>query len=99
MSKPSKQGTCINCDGALLASPKVFQGLVICDTCNKIVEHRLKKVRAELQMVFQTYLETIRIALIKKQMHLPTLPKIGEINEDNTKGPGDDSQVPQMRGQ
>lgn len=59
----------------------IFQGVPICPTCDRIVERALEKARSELQMVFTTYLETIRVALVKGAMNLPTLTKPGDRHE------------------
>lgn len=71
---------CMNCHNDV-EKLVVFQGVPICPICDRVVERALEKARSELQMVFTTYLETIRVALVKGTMNLPTLAKQGDQRE------------------
>lgn len=72
--KSRYQTACTNCKAPL---PKqfVFQGVVICERCHKIVSHLVQRSRKELEMLFLTYTDMLRVALIKGEMNFPVLPK------------------------
>jgi len=72
--KSRYQTTCTNCNAPL---PKqfVFQGVVICEKCHKIVSHLVQRARKELEMFFLTYTDMLRVALLKGEMNFPVLPK------------------------
>lgn len=71
--KSRYQGTCTNCSKAL---PKqfVFQGVVICEDCYKIVSHVVQRTKRELSMLFLVYTDMLRAALIKGELRPPVLP-------------------------
>lgn len=57
------------------ADVKVFQKVVTCADCHKIVETKLSKAARLLASVLSLYRESLRLALIKKQANLPALPR------------------------
>lgn len=69
--------TCINC-GCMIGRQFVFQGVVVCGDCYKIANHYLHRTKAELQMLVQTYMEMLRVALIQGKLHPPRMPA-GEV--------------------
>lgn len=69
------QGTCTNCKEPLGDTTRVFQGVIICDTCFKIVSHTIERAKKELQMVFLTYTDTLRVALVKGELRPPVMPE------------------------
>jgi len=64
---------CINC-GCVIGQQFLFQGVVVCGDCYKIASHYLQRTKTELQMLVQTYMEMLRVALIKGQLRPPRLP-------------------------
>jgi hypothetical protein len=65
---------CTNCKQGM---PKqyVFQGVVICEKCHTIVTRCVEKAQTELRMLFLTYTDMLRQALVKGEMNFPVLPK------------------------
>ena len=76
----SSRGTCANCK-APLEEPKVFQGVIICEDCFKIVSHTIERTKKELQMIFLTYTDMLRVALIRGELRPPEMPKSGVTKE------------------
>lgn len=72
--KSRYQTACTNCK-APLPQQFVFQGVVICERCHKIVSHLVQRSRKELEMLFLTYTDMLRVALVKGEMNFPVLPK------------------------
>lgn len=77
----SKQGTCTNCKAPLTEEPKIFQGVIICDDCFKIVSHTIARTKKELQMIFLTYTDMLRVALVRGELRPPEMPKSGVTKE------------------
>lgn len=71
---------CTNCDKILpkAADIHLFQGVVCCADCDKIVRHAYEKAETLVRHVLTLYKESLRAALIKKQAHLPKLP-VGDL--------------------
>lgn len=65
--------TCVNC-GNQIGQQFVFQGVIVCGDCYKIATHYLQRTQTELQMLVTTYIEMLRVALIKGQLRPPKLP-------------------------
>lgn len=68
---------CTNC-GKVLAHKEdvyLFQKVICCSDCHKIVTHAFDKAQRLVDSVLSLYKEALRISLIKKQAHLPTLPE------------------------
>ena len=65
---------CTNCKEGM---PKqyVFQGVIICEKCHAIVSRCVERARRELEMLFLTYTDMMRVALVKGEMNFPSLPK------------------------
>lgn len=74
--KPGKlNGTCINCGVELYTfDVRFFQGVMVCPTCCRIAERKAKQAKDELQMIYNVYVDMLRVALIRKELHLPQLP-------------------------
>jgi len=106
--------TCINC-GNNMDRQFIFQGVVVCGDCYKIASHYLQRTKTELQMLVQTYMEMLRVALIKGQLRPPRLPEgelprrqftkafqqlLEEVDANHTeKATPSDSAVPAVRSQ
>jgi len=72
------QGTCMNCKEELRTTPKTFQGVVICDTCYRIVSRMVEKTKAEIQMVFLAYTDMLRVALVRGELRPPPAVPLGQ---------------------
>lgn len=55
---------CPNCKDDI-RKPRRFQDVVICDNCFKLASHYVKKTRTEMEMIFLTYTDMLRVALVK----------------------------------
>lgn len=66
--------TCMNCRRAIEGKPSVFQGVVICSDCFMIVSHVVKRAQTELRLLFLTYTDLLRVALVKGELRPPVLP-------------------------
>lgn len=78
LTKGTLQGqTCTNCGKLLTQADDVhmFQAVVCCQICHKIVQTKLERADTLLRNVLTIYRDTLRQALIKRQANLPTLPK------------------------
>jgi hypothetical protein len=62
---------CLNCGNKLPNPPKVFQGVLICDGCFKIVSHCVQRTKQELNMLFTVYADMLRVALVKGELRPP----------------------------
>jgi hypothetical protein len=69
-----RQLYCTNCKEGM---PKqfVFQGVVICEKCHTIVTRAVERAQTELKMLFLTYTDMLRQALVEGKMNFPVLPK------------------------
>ncbi len=69
--------TCTNCGKALVSQDDIqtFQRVVCCKDCFKIVTNAYDKAVRLVDSVLSLYKESLRMALIKKQAHLPTVPQ------------------------
>jgi hypothetical protein len=72
--KSRRQLYCTNCKEGM---PKqyVFQGVVICEKCFTIVSRCVERAKKEMEMLFLTYTDMLRVALVKGEMNFPVLPK------------------------
>jgi len=71
--KSHYQVACTNCR-APLTEQHVFQGVIICSDCYKIVSHAVQRTKKELHMLFLTYTDMLRVALVKGELRPPVLP-------------------------
>lgn len=71
--KSRYQETCTNCK-ASLEKQFLFQGLVICEKCNTIVTHLVHRAENEMKMMFLTYTDMLRVAIVKGELNFPVLP-------------------------
>ena len=68
--------TCTNCS-KILSIPEdimTFQSVVCCPDCHKIVTTSYARAERLVGNVLSLYVESLRLALIKKQANLPKLP-------------------------
>jgi len=65
---------CTNCKEHLNGKRQVFQGVIICDNCYKLVSHAIKRTQEELKMLFLVYTDMIRVGLLKGDFRPPVLP-------------------------
>jgi len=68
--------TCLNC-GCEIGQQFTFQGVVICGDCYKMVSHFIQRAKSELNLLFLTYTDMLRVSLIRGQLRPPTLPQQG----------------------
>jgi hypothetical protein len=75
--KIMKNVSCTNCGKQLLHAADIhtFQSVLCCVDCNKIVTHSYEKAERLIKHVLALYKESLRVALIKKQAHLPNIPE------------------------
>jgi hypothetical protein len=57
---------------------QVFQGVIICDNCYKLVSHAIKRTQGELKMLFTVYTDMIRVGLLKGEFRPPVMPAPGK---------------------
>ena len=76
--KSREQGICTNCKDPLNDKRQVFQGVLICDNCFKLVSHAIKRTRGELKMLFLVYTDMVRVGLLKGEFRPPVLPSSGK---------------------
>jgi len=76
--KSREQGTCTNCKDPLNSKRQVFQGVLICDNCYKLVSHAIKRTQGELKMLFLVYTDMVRVGLLKGEFRPPVLPSSGK---------------------
>ena len=69
--KSRQINTCMNCGSSLPDPPHVFQGVLICSDCFKIVSHCIQKTKAELNMLYTVYTDMLRVALVKGELRPP----------------------------
>lgn len=70
--------TCVNCKAKLPEKPFVFQGVVICENCFKIVSHCVQRTKKELNMLFLVYTDMLRAALVKGELRPPPAAPEGQ---------------------
>lgn len=75
--KSKDQLFCTNCKDALNDKKQVFQGVLICDNCYKLVSHAIKRTQGELKMLFLVYTDMIRVGLLKGEFRPPVMPPPG----------------------
>lgn len=75
--KSQFQGTCANCEKPL-EQQHVFQGVIICVDCHKLVSHALQRTQAELKMLFTVYTDMIRAALVQGKFRPPPAVPAGQ---------------------
>lgn len=76
--KSSDQLICTNCKARLMDKRHVFQGVIICNDCFKIVSHTIKRTQEELKMLFLVYTDMIRVSLLKGEFRPPVMPPSGK---------------------
>jgi len=76
--KSREQTVCTNCKEQLDGKRQVFQGVVICGNCYKLVSHSIKKTQGELKMLFLVYTDMIRVGLLKGEFRPPVMPAPGK---------------------
>jgi hypothetical protein len=76
--KQQYRGNCTNC-GAQLKKQHVFQGVIICEDCFKMVSHALQKTQNELKMLVTVYTDMIRAALVQGKFRPPPAVPAGEM--------------------
>lgn len=76
--KSVEQLICTNCKQPLGDKRQVFQGVIICDDCYKLVSHAIKRTQGELKMLFLVYTDMIRVGLLKGEFRPPQLPAPGK---------------------
>lgn len=84
--KSREQLTCTNCKERLNDKKQVFQGVIICDNCYKLVSHAIKRTQGELKMLFLVYTDMIRVGLLKGEFRPPVISALamrGGENEEN----------------
>lgn len=69
---------CPNCKDDI-RKPRRFQDVVICDNCFKLASHYVKKTRTEMEMIFLTYTDMLRVALVKGELRPPPSPPDGTL--------------------
>ena len=69
------QTICTNCEESLGGQPKVFQGVILCVRCHKITTHMLERAKMEVNAILITYVESLRVACLRKQMRPPIIPR------------------------
>lgn len=72
-----RQGNCANC-AKPLAQQHVFQGVIICEDCHKLVSHALQRTQTELKMLFTVYTDMIRAALVQGKFRPPPAVPAGQ---------------------
>jgi hypothetical protein len=72
-----KKYACSNCDKPLekMGDAKIFAGVLVCVACHKIVQTHYDRARKTLDTILELYKDVLRASLVRKQAHLPTLPK------------------------
>lgn len=110
--KSREQLICTNCKENLSGKRQVFQGVIVCDNCYKLVSHAIKRTQGELKMLFLVYTDMIRVGLLKGEFRPPVMPPPGKsmppyelakaLKEMAIRGgeneKDSDSQVPHVRG-
>jgi hypothetical protein len=76
--KSREQLICTNCKASLEDKKQVFQGVIICDNCYKLVSHAIKRTQGELKMLFLVYTDMIRVGLLKGEFRPPVMPPPGK---------------------
>ena len=72
------QGTCTNC-GKRLKKQHVFQGVIICEDCFKMVSHAMQRTKNELEMLVTVYKDMVRAALVQGRFRPPPAVPAGEM--------------------
>lgn len=65
------QGVCMNCREPITTAPRTFQGVVICETCFRIVSRMVERTKNEMQMVFLAYTDMLRVSLVRGELRPP----------------------------
>lgn len=76
--KSGRQNVCTNCK-SVLKQQHVFQGVIVCEDCFKMVSHTIEKTKKELSMLFLVYTDIVRAALVKGEFRPPTMPPDGRM--------------------
>ena len=76
--KSRDQLICTNCKESLNGKKQVFQGVIICDNCYKLVSHAIKRTQGELKMLFLVYTDMIRVGLLRGEFRPPVMPPPGK---------------------
>jgi len=69
--------TCVNCGKKLekMGDGRLFKKLLICADCHKIVKRCMDRAEKMFEAALTLYADTLRVALIRKQVNLPRMPK------------------------
>lgn len=76
--KQQYRANCTNC-GKQLEKQHVFQGVIICTDCFKMVSHALQRTQNELKMLITVYTDMIRAALVQGRFRPPPAVPAGEM--------------------
>lgn len=111
---PIETHVCVNCHNTFEGRPYIFQGVMLCAACYRLVDHVIKRAQNELRLLFITYTDMLRVALVRGQLRPPKLPngktmpkdelfkglsKLREvIRAHNQEVPTDESSVRPLRG-
>lgn len=57
---------CMSCGKESVA---LYMAVPVCTTCNEIVQHKLEKMKFELDNAMRLYRETLRVQLVKGTLH------------------------------
>lgn len=83
--KSREQLICTNCKERLNGKKQVYQGVIICDNCYKLVSHAIKKAQGELKMLFLVYTDMIRVGLLKGEFRPPVISSLAARGGENEK--------------
>jgi hypothetical protein len=76
--KSKEQLICTNCKESLNDNRRIFQGVLICENCYKLVSHAIQRTQKELKMLFLVYTDMIRVGLLKGEFRPPVMPPAGK---------------------
>ena len=79
---PIETNVCVNCRNTFEGRPCIFQGVMLCKSCFRLVDHVIKRAQNEMKLLFLTYTDMIRVALVKGELRPPRLPNEKEMPKD-----------------
>lgn len=79
---PIETHVCVNCHNTFEGRPHIFQGVMLCKACFRLVDHVISRAQRELKLLFLTYTDMIRVALVKGELRPPRLPSGKEMPKD-----------------
>lgn len=71
---PIETNICVNCRNTFEGRPCIFQGVMLCKSCFYLVDHVIKRAQNELKLLFLTYTDMLRVALVRGELRPPKLP-------------------------